>query len=356
MAELMAKHGKDLNPLKKGQEVQGTITKLHSSEIMMQIDGKTDVMVIEKDRRLLKQLLSLLKVGDIVTAIVLYPESDAGYPVVTLRAFIEGKMWENLEKLQKSGEKIFVMVTDSTKGGLLVETDLGTQGFLPNSHMALGKKPEELVGQKITASIVELSKDARKVVFSQKATLTPDDFKNIASQYKTGTKVSGKVSGITTFGIFVSLPYKTADGETTFVDGLVHISEISWEKVEDLSALFSMGDTVDAVVIGMDPRSKRIDLSIKKLSTDPFQAVLDEFTVEKKVTGTVREMTEVGLLVDLGEVDGIEVEGLIKKDKISPTTTYEKGQKVTATVVSIDSRKRKVMLTPVLTEKPLMYR
>jgi len=351
MAELMAKHGKDLNPLTKGQEVTGPITKLSSQEIMMQIDGKTDVVIIEKDKRLLKQLLNLLTVGDVVTAVVLYPESDSGYPMVTLRAFIEGKMWQELEKLQKSGEKVPVMVTDSTKGGLLVETDGGVQGFLPNSHVGQGKRPEELVGQKIQASVVELSRENKKVVFSQKVVLTPDDFAKIAAQYKAGTKVSGKVSGITAFGIFVSLPY----GDGT-VDGLVHISEVSWEKVEDLSQEFSMGEVVEAVVIGMDPRSKRIDLSIKKLSKDPFQGVLDAFPAEKKVTGTAIEMTELGLLVDLGEVDGMEVEGLIKKDKIPPTTTYEKGQKVTATVVSVDSRKRKVMLTPVLLEKPLMYR
>lgn len=352
MAELMAKHGKDIQPLKKGEEVTGVITKLSSSEIMMQLDGKTDVMVMEKERRLHKQLTTLLKVGDKVTATVLYPESDEGYPMVSLRKYMGEKIWTEVESLAKSGQKLSATVTDSTKGGLLVETDGGINGFLPNSHIT-SKNVE--VGQKIQVHIAELKKDVKKVVFSQKQALTVDDFKSLAITYKTGTKVSGRISGITTFGMFVSLPF-TKDGEATTVDGLIHISEVAWEKVDDLQSLFSVGQQVEAVVIGIDPRSKRIDLSLKRLTSDPFQKITDAFPAEKKVTGTVVEMTELGLVLDLGEVDGVVVEGLIKKDKIPAATNYEKGQNVQATVVSVDSRRRKVMLTPVLLEKPLMYR
>lgn len=353
MAELMAKHGKDVQPLKKGQEVTGTVTSI-KPEMMMHLDTNTDVTVLEKDKRLHRQLVSTIKVGDKVVATVLYPESESGYPVVTLRKYMESKMWEELERLKKDAVKLSVTVAEVTKGGLVVEADNGVSGFLPNSHLT--GKPEEMMGQKISASIVELNREARKVVFSQKGTLTPEDLKKIAEEYKAGTKIAGTVSGITIFGIFVSLPFVKKDGEKTTVDGLVHISEVSWENVADLHELFSLGQKVDAVVIGMDPRSKRIDLSIKKLSADPFQKIVDTFPAEKKVSGTVVEMTELGLVVDLGSVEGVSVEGLIKKDKIPANKTYEKGQKVDATVVSIDSRKRKVMLTPVLLEKPLMYR
>jgi len=355
MAELMARQGKAVESLKKGQEVTGTITILTAQEIMVQLDNKTDVLVFEKERKLHKQLITLLKLGDKVTGMVLYPESDAGYPVITLRPFMEKKVWESLEKLQKSGEKVTVTVTDNTKGGLVVEAENGVSGFLPNSHMASNEKMDDIVGRKLSVSIAELHKDSGKVVFSQKESLTANDFVSLAKQYPAGTKITGKISGVTSFGLFVTLPYAKNTAEV-HVDGLVHVSEISWEKTEDIAALFTKGQTVDAVVIGVDPRSKRIDLSIKRLTGDPFQKIMESFPIEKKVTGTVGEMTEVGLLVDLGEIDGVAVEGLMKKDKISPTTTYEKGQKITATVVAIDARKRKVMLTPVLLEKPLMYR
>lgn len=352
MADLMAKHGKDVQPLKKGQEVTGVITKLSNSDIMMQIDGKTDVIVMEKERKLHKQLTTLLKAGDKVTATVLYPESDEGYPMVSLRHFMAEKMLAEVDVFAKSGEKLTATITDSTKGGLLVEADNGITGFLPNSHI-VSKQVE--VGQKIQVHIAEVKKDVKKVVFSQKQALTTDDFKSLAATYKAGTKVEGIISGITTFGMFVSLPFRKGEEDTT-VDGLIHISEVSWEKVADLQSLFRLGQKVEAIVIGVDPRSKRIDLSMKRLTKDPFQSIIDAFPLEKKVQGTVIEMTELGLVLDLGEIDGVAVEGLIKKDKIPAATTYEKGQSVTATVVSVDSKKRKVMLTPVLLEKPLMYR
>lgn len=355
MAELMAKMGSKVSPLKKGEKVTGTLTEVSPQEIMLRAESGVDMIVLEKDRRLHKQLLTLLKSGDVVTAVVLYPESDAGYPAVTLREFMAERVWQELEKLQKSGQEVSVTVAETTKGGLVVESDNGVAGFLPNSHMNK-KQTENVIGQKLLVHIAELNRETKKVVFSQKSALTADDFTKLANEYKAGTKVTGTVNGITQFGIFVSLPFTTTKNENITVDGLVHISEVSWEKVADLHELFQAGQTVEAVVIGVDGRSKRIDLSLKKLTKDPFQAILDSFPAEKKVSGTAKEMTNDGLIVDLGEVAGVSVEGLIKKDKIPPTTKYEVGSAVTATVVSVDSRKRKVMLTPVLLEKPLMYR
>lgn len=351
MAELMAKHGESVQPLTKGATVKGKITSINAGEIIMTLDNKTDVVVLEKDRRLHKQLMNSIKVGDSVEATVISIESEFGYPLVSLRHSLGEKMWEHLEKLKKSGEKMTVTVTELTKGGFVVEAEDGTEGFLPNSHMKTAASSDSVVGKQLQASIAEVSRENRKVIFSQKGSLTEDDFKTLAQMYKKDQKVSGTISGITTFGLFVSLPFKD---ET--VDGLVHISEIAWEKVDDLSQLFTVGQKVDAVVIGMDSRSKRIDLSIKRLTQDPFAEIVKQFEVDKKVTGTVTEVNDMGVTLSLGKVGDNEVEGMIKKEKISPNTTYAVGDSVKATVVSVDSRKRKVMLTPVLTEKPLMYR
>lgn len=357
MAELMATHTTSLQTLQKGQQVRGKITKVTSSEITMDINAKTEAVVMEKDRRLLKQLLHAIKEGDVVDATVIYPESEMGYPVVSLRRFIDDQVWKMLEAMQKNGEKVEVLVTEATKGGFLVETDNGISGFLPNSHVSSAKQhAAELVGHKIKVSIVELSRDNRKVVFSQKGILAPEDFKHIMEQYKPGTHVKGVVSGITSFGLFVSLPAGSKDGEQQYIDGLIHISEVSWEKVEDLSERFAMGDEVEAVILGADKDSKRIDLSLKRLTKDPFAGIIEAFPVDKKVSGVVTEITEQGAFFDLGEIGDVTVEGMMKKDKIPPTTTYEVGQTVKATVMGVDAKKRKVMLTPVLLEKPLMYR
>lgn len=356
MAELMAKNTTTLQTVQKGQIVKGKLTKVTPSEITMDLNSKTEAIVMEKDRQLLKQLLHFIKEGDIVEATVIYPESEMGYPVVSLRRFIEAQMWEKLEKIQKDAEKMDVLVTDATKGGFLVQTDNGVSGFLPNSHVSFTQDAQSLVGQKIKASIVELSRENKKVVFSQKGILSTDDFKSMMDKYKSGTRVKGVVSGITSFGLFVSLPIGEKDGQQQYVDGLVHISEVSWEKVEDLTERFSMGDSVEAVVIGADKDSKRIDLSLKRLTADPFQEVLAAFPVEKKVSGVVSDINDMGVTLDLGQVGDITIEGMIKKDKIPPTTKYEIGETVKATVTSVDAKRRRVMLTPILTEKPLMYR
>jgi small subunit ribosomal protein S1 len=140
------------------------------------------------------------------------------------------------------------------------------------------------------------------------------------------------------------------------LDGMIHISEVSWEKVDELVSKYHVGQKIDAIVLGSDSDTKRLELSIKRLTSDPFEEIVKEYQVDKKVTGTVTEISDAGLTLTLPAVAGITVEGMIRKEKIPPTTHYEVGQHVEATVIQLDARKRRVLLTPVLKEKPLMYR
>lgn len=358
MAELMAQHASAFVVLKKGEKIEATVSKITSSEMFVLVNDKTEALVLEKDRGLFKQLVHLLSIGDKVEVSVLSPENDLGQPVVSLRHFMENKTWKELENLQNSQEKVSVTITDATKGGYLVESTNGISGFLPNSHVNVGEDAAKLVGRTIQASIVDLNKEQKKVIFSQKGIVSTDEFKKLTAHLKAGTKVKGIISGITTFGLFVSLAASEAVGKesATYIDGLVHISEVSWEKVEDLGELFRIGQEVDAVVVGTDADAKRIDLSFKRLSTDPFGEIAEAYPVDKKVSGEVTKVEEAGVTVDLGKVGDTAVEGFIKREKISPNTKYEVGQKINVTVSQIDSRKRKILLTPVLLEKPLMYR
>lgn len=352
MAELMAKHQSTFVALHKGDVVKARVSKVTPTEILLEVGSKTEAVVLEKDRKIMKHLVSLLSVGDTVEAMVLNPESEMGYPIMSLRHFAEDKTWALLETLLKNQEKVEVLVTEATKGGFLVESTTGVSGFLPNSHLSPNTDVEELVGQHIKASIVDLNRGQNKVIFSEKGMMTDEGFKKATSSLKEGQKIQGTISGITSFGLFVSLPVS----EEEALDGLVHISEISWDRLTDLSGLFSLGQTIDVQVIGFDKDNKRIDLSIKRLTSDPFKAVTDAYPVDKKVTGTITAITEQGLEISLPEVEGSYVGGMIRKDKIPPTTKYEVGQNVTATVIQVDTKKRKVLLTPVLLEKPLMYR
>lgn len=353
MAELMAKHTSPFVTVHKGDMVKGVITKLTPSEILLDINAKTEAVVLEKDRNLVRALMSMLKVGDTVDAQVLNPESETGNTVVSLRRFIDEKLWELLGTLQKDHKKVDVTVKAQTKGGYLVETPMGIDGFLPNSHVSFTEDTTEMVGKKLSVMIAESNRETRKLIVSQKPVLGQADFDALAKKMKKGEKFEGIVSHITSFGVFVNLPVKNEKGEETFLDGLIHISEISWDKVTDLSGMFTVGDTVEVVVTGVDTASKRIELSIKQLTADPYQELMKQFAPEQKVTGTVEKATEQGVVFDLG-AEGVE--GFVRKEKIPPTTKYEAGQKVNLTVTEVDAKKHRVYLTPVLLEKPLMYR
>lgn len=351
MAELLQKQKSSFPSIKKGEVLKGKVTKLSSNEILLDINAKTEAVVLEKERRMMKQLLGILQVGSEVTATVLNPESEMGYTVVSLRRFLEDTLWTNLQKQQKSQEKVQVTLVEGTKGGFIVETTDGVMGFLPNSHIT-GQQHQQMVGKTIDVVIVELDRENKKVVVSQKAIAGDENFKKAKEKIKVGQTLEVSVAHITSFGMFVSVPLE-AD---IIIDGFIHISELSWDKVTDISAMFTEGQKFDAIVIGFDDRAKRIDLSIKRLTTDPFDEILKAFPVDKKVTATVTEVTDQGVQLDLGEVASISVEGLIKKDKVPPGTTYTSGQTVTATVSQIDTKKRKILLVPVLKEKPIGYR
>jgi len=356
MAELMARYTSPLVTFRKGQEVEGVITKLTPSEILLDLHAKTEAVVLEKEKTYIRAMLSFLHVGDKVKAMVLNPESDTGNAVVSLRKFIDEKQWEVLATVQKEHEKIEVTVTGTTKGGYLVTTQQvrlpglgnvgqGIEGFLPNSHIS---QLAPHVGNSISVMIAELDPKVKKLIVSQKTILGEEEFEQLAKSLKTGEKVTGVVSYIAAFGVFVTISV----GETR-LDGFVHISEISWDKVSDINEVLAMGQTIDAIALGFDKTAKRIDLSIKRLTKDPFENIMKEFPVDKKVTGTVEKITDAGVIINLG-IAGVE--GIIRKEKIPPTVTYKEGQKIPLTVSQIEAKKHRILLTPVLLEKPLTYR
>ncbi len=348
MAELLATHKTNFVNVSKGQVISGTVTKLTSGEILVDIGAKTEAVVLEKDKRILRSLLSSLKIGDKVTVTVLNPESDYGNPVVSLRRFNDDRVWVKLEELKQNKEQIEVVVGELTKGGFLVSTRDGMSGFMPNSQTTFMQNAQDLVGKEIKVTVIELNRPLRKVIFSQKATVAAEDFEKATKSLKAGQEVEATISNVAPFGIFllIELPDKSV------VEGFVHISEISWEKLSVIPETYKAGDRIKAKLIGFDRESKRINLSIKALVADPFAEKLKSYTADQKVTGSVSKVLSSGVLVNLEK----GIEGFIKKEKIPPTVSYSEGSQVTATVVEVDGKRHRVVLVPVLTEKPIGYR
>ena len=352
MAKLLASKDVKLQSLNKRDIVKGKITKLTRQEILVDLGSKAAAVVMEKDRKMMRTLLETLKVGDEVSVQILSPESDSGYPVVSLRRFMEDKAWDKLGKVQSDRGALKVEILELTKGGYVVQMDNGIQGFLPQSHiMRTGDQAQ--VGDVITVYVQDLKRQDSKIIFSQKQTLSPEEFKAVTQQYKKDQKVTATIENVTPFGVFVSLPYVKKEGEQpVMVDGLVHISEASWEKVEDMASGYSVGGKLEAVVIGFDTDSKRVDLSVKRMSDDPFAKIVEKYTVDKKVEGKVVKSVDGNLQVLLED----NIEGVVRKEKVPPNKVFNTGDTITLTVVSVDSRRRKVELSPVLLAKPLGYR
>lgn len=348
MADLLKSIKTNFVKVSKGEVLEGAITKLTSSEILVDIGAKTEALVLEKDKRILRSLLTSLKVGDKVTISVLNPESDFGNPVVSLRRFNDNRIWEKLERLQKEKEKLEVIVDESTKGGFLVSTKDGISGFLPNSQAVFLENAQGLVGKTIEALVIELNRPLRKIIFSQKATVGPEDFEKAVKSLKQGQKITAFISNIAPFGIFTLI--KVLD--KTSVEGFIHISEVSWEKIGTIPDTFKPGEELEAQILNFDKDSKRINLSIKNLSKDPFEEKLNSYMPDQKASGVVSKVLSVGVLVNLEE----GIEGFIKKDKIPPTFVLKEGTPINATVVEVDKKKHRVVLVPVLTEKPIGYR
>lgn len=349
MAKLLASHKDTIVPLKKGESVKGKIVKLTSSEILVDIGAKTTALVLEKEKSIMHTLLSTFKEGDSVEVYILTPESETGQPIVSLRKYLGNLAWKKLDGFIANKENIDVKVSDITKAGYVVTTSFGISGFLPQSHISHSGNQTINPGDTISVIVLELNRKDNKIIFSQKPQISDEDFAKIISKYKPEQKVNVTITNVVPFGLFISLP---VDGNKTLIEGFIHISEISWDKSEDLAGTFSTGQKIDAVILKFDKEEKKVQLSIKRLTKDPFEEIMAKLPVDKKVSGTVARMEDGGVVIALGE----NIEGYIRKEKIPPTVSYKEGQELSVTVSEYDKRRKKIYVLPVLLTKQIGYR
>lgn len=343
MAELLATVKTPLVSLAKGSMVEGTIIKLDSSEILVDIGSKTQAVVLEKDKKILSLILYNLKLGDKVTVSILNPESDNGNSVVSLRRYISDLIWSKLDEKKKSGEGLKAVISGETRGGFLVEAKEGVSGFLPNSQA----KPNNKLGDKLEIFVLDLNRSEHRVIFSERPVIDSKEFERLSSKLKVGVKVKATITNIASFGIFATID---VDGKS--VDGFIHISEISWDKINNIEDQFNIGDTIDAIIIGFDNNTRRVNLSLKILTDDPFERLVKEkFPLDARLRAKVSRVVSSGIIFEL---DGLE--GMIKIESVPIGTSYKVGDEVEVVISKIDKKKRRILLTPVLLEKPMGYR
>lgn len=355
MEELLKQTGYALKGVKKGDVVEGTVTRVSSNEITVDIGGKTEGVVIDRELENFKDTLMNLKPGDRVVAQVIVAENDRGQSVLSLRRSIFEKRWTDLTALAKSGEPVEVTIKDPVRGGILVDYG-GLRGYVPQSQLdsSTVKSLDRPAGRRISVKVIEVDKQTNRLVFSQRAVSEEAALskqKDLLAEVKVGETVSATITGVVPFGAFAKFKV-TKGGEEHEVEGLIHISEIAWEKVDDPGQYMKVGENMKVKIIGADPKTGKLTLSLKQLLPDPWEHVLDMFEKDAQVKGTVSRVSPYGIFVTLSP----GIEGLIHISKVAPGEEPKSGDTIECIIEDIKPDVRKISLSMALKEKPIGYR
>lgn len=355
MEELLASTNYTLKGVKKGDVVEGKVTRVMPREVTVDIGGKTEGVVIDRELETYRDMLMGLKVGDTVVAQVIVAENDRGQSVLSLRRSMFEKRWTKLNEIKEKGETVDVILKEPVRGGVLVDYG-GIRGYIPQSQLDGGtsKQLDKLVNKRIQVKIVEVDRDTNRLVFSQRAVTEGENLakqKEVLAALKVGESVSAEITGVVPFGAFAKIKV-TKDDKEHEVEGLIHISEIAWEKVEDINQYLKVGDTIKVKVVGIDTATGKLTLSLKQLLPDPWEHVLDMFEKDSTVKGTVSRVSPYGIFVTLSP----GIEGLIHISKVSPGEEPKAGDEINCIIEEIKPDQRKISLSMTLKEKPIGYR
>lgn len=342
MDELLA--SSDIKQLKTGDVVEGVVSTVHKHEVWVDL-GASGVGVVM--RREIGHGQKLEPGQQILTSVV-DPEMDEGYALLSMRRAAKDRGWDELQTLFDKQEIIEIVPYDANRGGLLVELE-GIRGFLPVSQLAAGHYPRvsgadkdeilqklnQLSGKPIRARILDISRKDNKLIFSEKEAVK-DDMQARFSELKVGDTVEGVVTGVIDFGAFVNV-----DG----IEGLIHISEISWERVEDPRDYVKTGQTIEAKIIGID--KDRLSLSLKQMQEDPWLKEVKAFKKGSVVEGKVTRITPFGAFVQLSSaVEAlVHVSEMSDEEGIDPEKIFQLNETKKFKVLDIDTEGRKIALS-----------
>jgi small subunit ribosomal protein S1 len=364
MEELLGEQTENIKSFKHGDVVEGTVVRIDKDEILVDIGAKSEGVVSNRELYGRHQEgQTQLKIGDVVLVYVLQPESNEGHVVLSLRRAGLERKWRSMQEQFESGVIIEAPVIDHNKGGLIV--DCGIRGFVPISQIVdfprrpqndqprdaaqeIAEKLQPFVGRKLRLKILEVNRKANRLILSEKVALYEERREKrdeLFSSLKVGQRVKGTVRSIAPFGVFVDLGG---------IDGLVHKSELSWNKVNNPEAGYRMGEEVEAEVIDINHERGRISLSIRRLQPDPWHSTVADFRVGDVIDGTVTKIVNFGAFVRVRE----GLEGLIHISELShqrvahPADVVHEGQRLKLKIISLDQERHRLGLSLKQAEEP----
>ncbi len=361
MGALLEKHLLEIPEV--GDVVPGTVIHVASSFALIDLGGLGTGIVLGKEMRDGLGMEGKLKVGSQVSATLMNFENEDGYIELSIREASYEKSWEDIENKLTSRESVTTKITDANKGGLMVEIN-GIAGFLPVSQLASEHYPrvedgdknkildllKKLTGQEVIVRILDADRESEKLIVSEKAAQSEKE-RELINLFQIGDIVEGEVSGVVDFGAFVKFAPKTdAQGKTSHekLEGLVHISELAWQLIDDPREMIKTGDTVQAKIIGIE--ETRISLSMKALKEDPWTTVDQKYKTGDIVEGKVDKINHFGAFVYLDEdIHGLahvsEFQEVYPGRKIEEV--FQEGQSYSWKILSIEAKTHRMGLLPV---------
>lgn len=356
MAQLMAEHQEFPIPL-VGETLEGKVISSSKNEVHIDINGIVSGVVRGPELFDESGEFTNLKTDDIVLATVLELENENGEVELSFRTAGHQKAWDNLKEMVRSQKIVDCVITDANKGGLIIRVG-NVSGFLPVSQLSIEHYPRveggnknrilerllEYVSSTFRVKVIDIDEIENKMIVSEKVAMAEEQQEKI-SQYEVGTAVEGKVTGVVDFGAFIEF------GEG--LEGLVHISEIAWQRIDDPRDYLSVGQMVKAKIISID--DSKISLSIRALEDDPWSHVQEKYKIGSTVEGEVLKVNPFGAFVELdNEIHGLaHISELSYKKLSSPTEVVKEGERHSFKIISIEPHEHRLGLSyKQLHEKP----
>jgi small subunit ribosomal protein S1 len=341
--QIVPNYDATMQPFEEGEVVTGRVVRIDKDEVLVDIGYKSEGVIPSGELSIRKSVdpREEVQLGEEVDAIVLTKEDQDGRLIMSKKRARFEKAWRRIEAAAESGQPVEGNVIEVVKGGLII--DLGVRGFLPASLVDIRRVPnlDEYMGTKIETKVIELNRSRNNVVLSRRAVLEEERKEvrqQILDRLQPGLVVEGQISNIVDFGAFVDL-----DG----IDGLIHISELSWSHVNHPSEILNIGDTVQVKVLDIDRDRQRISLGLKQTQEDPWQRIVDTYNVGDELEGTVTKVVTFGAFVEI--LDGVE--GLVHISELaihhveSPREVVHPGDDIRVKILEIDSERRRLSLS-----------
>lgn len=352
MASLLAQEGLDLNLPKSGEIKTGSIASISPGQIMVSIGAKSEGIIRGQEfESIPPDVFASLSVGQEIPVFIVTPEDHHGNLILSYVRALESESWEEAQRLMDEKETFSGTIDGYNRGGLLVNFN-GLNGFIPSSQLSFtrrtemnGNTPEErfssLIGQEIQLRVIEVDQERRRLILSERAAVheSRDTIRDkVIESISVGELRTGRITSLADFGAFVNI---------NGADGLVHLSEISWDRVRHPSDVLKIGQEVKVEIISIDKEKRHIGLSIRRLEEDPWQEQIDGLKVGQLVSATITRLTKFGAFAQITK----EIEGLIHISEISddhiahPKEVLHENDQVTLRIIKIEPESHRIGLS-----------